>query len=264
MAEQRQCLPKVLVVVHFAGLPCDMRAIAQLAERYGFLVIEDAAHAMGSHYEQQPVGSCQYSAMTVFSYHPVKTMTTGEGGVVTCRDKILSQRLRALRHHGVTRDCDYFDSSSHGPWYYEQQELGFNYRLTDIQAAIGKVQLSKLDRFVDKRQQLVDRYDEAFAPLPIKRVSAAGQRIAWHLYVIELPAELDRLESYLALQAKGIAVNVHYIPVHMQPYYQRQGFSVGDFPACEAYYASALTLPLFPELTVDEQELVIKAVEELF
>ncbi len=262
-AKNNNCLPKVVVPVHFAGLPCDMEGIAKLAKEYGFYVIEDAAHAMGSRYGDVIVGSCRHSDMTVFSYHPVKTMTSAEGGMITCNDRGLAQRLRELRSHGISKEQESLQNTSHGPWYYEQQRLGFNYRMNDIQAAMGVVQLKRLAGFIGKRRQLVSRYNDAFEDLPLKFVREADSDCAaWHLYVIELPSASSRQEIYDTLIAKGIGVNVHYIPVHIQPYYQQQGFNEGDFPKAEHYYKGALTLPLYPDLTEFEQDFVIASLRE--
>jgi UDP-4-amino-4,6-dideoxy-N-acetyl-beta-L-altrosamine transaminase len=250
-------VPKILVAVHFAGVACDMQAIFALAQEYGFYVVEDAAHAIGTSVESVPVGACRYSHATCFSFHPVKNLTTGEGGAVTTSDAAVAQKLRLFVSHGITKNSQLFTTASAPPWYYEQQSLGFNYRMCDIQAAIGLAQLTQLEAFIAKRAQLIERYNLALADLPISLPQIPfNQRVAGHIYAIGLSPEL-RLSTYQALKTNGIGVNVHYIPIHLQPYYQQMGFNAGDFPQAEAYYAGALTLPLFVDMTVDEQDFVI-------
>jgi UDP-4-amino-4,6-dideoxy-N-acetyl-beta-L-altrosamine transaminase len=262
-AEQEGCLPKVLVAVHFAGLPCDMAAIAELARRYQFVVIEDAAHAMGSTYRDERVGSCRYSDVTIFSFHPVKVMTTGEGGMITCNNKQITDRLYALRSHGITKDLSQFVGESEAPWFYEQQMLGFNYRLTDIQAAIGLVQLERLPEFIERRRYLVERYHHLLKALPVKTIhDDEFTASAWHIYVIEIDQVFDRRAVFDVMRDHGVGVHVHYIPVHYQPYYRAQGFNEGDFPVCENYYQHALTLPLYPDLTEQEQDKIVHHLQE--
>ncbi len=260
-AEKTGRLPKVVVPVHFAGQSCDMERIAALGEHYGFTVIEDAAHAIGGRYRGQLIGNCRYSAMTVFSFHPVKLITTGEGGMVVSRSEELCSRLVRLRSHGITRDPAEFTFQSHGPWYYEQIELGFNYRMTDIQAALGCSQLLRLDANVARRHELVARYRQAFADLPIRFLSQDSDCYsAYHLFVVMLDCDLiatQREELAAKLRADGIASNVHYIPIHLQPYYRQYGFRPGDFPKAEEYYRHALTLPLYPAMTDAQQQHVI-------
>ncbi|GLI38493.1 UDP-4-amino-4,6-dideoxy-N-acetyl-beta-L-altrosamine transaminase [Geobacter hydrogenophilus] len=259
-------LPKVVIPVHFAGQSCDMEAIARLAERYGFIVIEDASHAIGGRYKDEPVGNCRHSTMTVFSFHPVKIITTGEGGMVLTNSAELHERLLRLRSHGITRDPALMKGESHGPWYYEQIELGFNYRMTDIQAALGVSQMTRLEEFVERRHHLAKRYNEALAPLPLTLPwQQPDTHSAFHLYVIRL--SLDRIGQnrrhvFETLRERGILVNLHYIPVHTQPYYWAQGFKDGDFPAAEAYYREALSLPLYAGLSAEDQDRVIAAVQE--
>lgn len=266
-AEQLGDLPDVLVPVHFAGQSCDMRRIGQLAERYGFRVIEDASHAIGGRYRGRPVGSCEFSAMTVFSFHPVKIVTTGEGGMVLTNDAALCERLRSLRSHGITRDPAMMDREPDGPWFYQQVELGFNYRMTDLQAALGASQLARIDSFVARRQALAERYDRLLAGLALsvpQRDAAAYS--AFHLYVVRLRLDdsgVTHRQTFDALRARGIGVSLHYIPVHTQPYYQRLGFREGDFPAAEAYYREALSLPMFFALTDAEQDQVVAALREV-
>ncbi len=249
--------PKVLVPVHFAGQPCDMRAIAQLAKEYGFAVIEDASHAVGADYLGKPVGDCRYSDITSFSFHPVKIVTTAEGGMTLTQRADLAERLRVLRTHGITRERGRMEAKDGGGWYYEQIELGYNYRITDLQAALGESQMRRLDAFLERRRELVARYESLLKDLPVQRPwQHPDGRSAWHLYVVLVK---ERRKVYDALRAAGIGVNVHYIPVHLQPYYRRLGFKRGDFPNAEAYYERALTLPLYPRMSDDEQDKVVAA-----
>ena len=261
-AEADGTLPKVVVAVAFAGQSCDMQAIAALAERYGFILIEDAAHALGADYAGRPVGSGAFAAMTVFSFHPVKIITTGEGGMVLTNDAQLAAKLQRLRSHGMTRDPAQMDEASHGPWYYQQVELGFNYRMTDIQAALGLSQLGKLDAFIARRRYLAERYAQLLADLPLTLPTAQAEaQSAWHLYVVRLQTErltVSHRQVFEGLRAGGIGVNLHYIPVHLQPYYREQGFAAGDFPEAEHYYTQAISLPMFPALTDDQQDQVVE------
>lgn len=260
-------LPKVVVVVHFSGQPCEMEEIAALARTYGFAVIEDAAHALGAEYRGERIGSCRYSEMTVLSLHPVKIITTGEGGVVLTKREDLRQRLALLRTHGITRDEKLMAEGSEGPWYYEQLELGYNYRITDIQAALGYSQLQRLDAFLVRRRQLAARYNQMLEGLPVIRPwQHPDGRSAWHLYVICLDPEeaaITRREIVEQMRAGGIQVNVHYIPVHLQPYYRAQGFKRGDFPCAERYYDHALTLPLYAALGDEEQDYVVATLRKI-
>ena len=266
-AERSGLLPKVVVAVAFSGQSCDMRAIAALAERYDFTLIEDASHAVGASYAGRPVGCGEFAAMTVFSFHPVKIITTGEGGMVMTNRPELAERLRSLRSHGMTRDPDRMDEPSHGPWYYQQLELGFNYRMTDIQAALGLSQLVQLETFIARRRALVARYQAAFAELPLTLPGLQAEaQSAWHLYVVRLQTERLRMshrEIFDALRAAGIGVNLHYIPIHLQPYYRALGFQRADFPEAEHYYAQAISLPLFPAMTDAQQDQVIEQVQKV-
>lgn len=259
-------LPKVVIPVHFAGQPCELAEIGRLAERYGFTIIEDASHAVGGSYRQQKIGSGAYAAMTVFSFHPVKIITTGEGGMVLTNSPELHARLSRLRSHGITRDPALMTGESDGPWYYQQIELGFNYRITDIQAALGLSQLTRLDEFVARRHQLAARYDETLRDLPLDLPwQHPDGHSAFHLYVIRLRLErlaASRREIFEELRRRGILVNLHYIPVHTQPYYRALGFRDGDFPEAERYYREAITLPLYAGLSAADQERVIAALRE--
>jgi len=260
-------LPRTLVPVHFGGQSCDMAAIAGLARQHGVTVIEDASHAIGGRYRGAPVGGCAFSDMTVFSFHPVKIVTTGEGGMVLTNRDDLCERLRLLRSHGMTRDPARMDGESHGAWYYQQVELGYNYRMTDLQAALGTSQMARLDAFVARRHALARRYDALLADLPLEPQRHHPDAFsAFHLYVVRLrgaEAAQARRAVFDALRARGVGVNVHYIPVHLQPFYRRYGFGEGDFPEAERYYAEAITLPLFHGLTEELQDRVVAALREV-
>lgn len=254
-AERDGKLPKVVIPVHFGGEPCDLAAIAALAERYGFTVIEDASHAVGAHYRGEPVGNCHFSAITVFSFHPVKIITTAEGGIATTNDPQLAETMRLLRSHGITRDPSRMQRPEEGAWYYEQQMLGFNYRMTDLQGALGVSQLSKLDAFVERRRLLRHAYQQQLAALPVQlQQQDAASLSANHLLVIRLAdeAHMNRRQLFDALRSAGIGVNVHYIPIYWQPDYAALGFAHGYCPNAERYYRGALSLPLYPGLQ-DEQ-----------
>ncbi|PWR25734.1 UDP-4-amino-4,6-dideoxy-N-acetyl-beta-L-altrosamine transaminase [Zavarzinia aquatilis] len=253
-------LPKVVVPVHLAGQSPDMAAIHDLATRFGFRVIEDASHAIGATYLGAAVGDCRYSDITVFSFHPVKIITTGEGGMALTRDPALAARMDLLRSHGITRDPALMSHAPDGPWYYQQVDLGYNYRMTDIQAALGLSQMTRLGDYVARRRLLARRYDRLLAGLPLRVPFQHGDgESAWHLYIVRLDPALDRRAVFEALRAAGIGVNLHYIPVHTQPYYAAKGFAPGDFPEAERYYAEAISLPLYPGLTEAMQDEVIAA-----
>lgn len=260
IAERDGRLPKVVVPVHFAGQSCDMAAIHALSQTYGFRIVEDASHALGGRYRDDAVGACRYSDMTVFSFHPVKIITTGEGGAVLTNDRVLQRRLVQLRSHGVTRGQALSNVESHGGWYYEQTELGFNYRLTDLQAALGLSQLGRIDEFISRRRELAARYDEALSGLPLTaQWQGPAVTSSRHLYPIQLHAgAAKRRQVYDCLRAAGIGVQVHYIPVHLHPYYRALGFANGDFPNAEHYYGGAISLPLHPSLSDADQARVIE------
>ena len=262
LAASKGQLPKVVIAVHFAGLSCDMKALAGLAKKYGFYLFEDAAHAFGSEYHEKKIGCCQYSDLTIFSFHPVKIITSGEGGMVLTNSAELSERIQLLRSHGISRDETAMSEPSHGPWYYQQLELGYNYRLSDIHAALGKSQLDHIDQIIQRRNALAHRYHEKLSNLPLQLpVSSQGCTSSWHLYVVRLDegkTQVERKALFTALREQGIGVQVHYIPVHTQPYYQQLGFSWGDYPQAEKHYQLALTLPLYPTLSESEQDYVIQ------
>jgi UDP-4-amino-4,6-dideoxy-N-acetyl-beta-L-altrosamine transaminase len=261
-AEKSDSLPKVLVPVHMCGQPCDMEAIYSLGQRYGFRIIEDASHAIGAGFQGKPVGNCQYSDITVFSFHPVKIVTTGEGGMAVTNDAKLAANMALLRSHGITREPSLMTHVSDGPWYYQQLLLGFNYRMTDIQAAIGTNQMKRLAEFIKRRDSLALQYDVRLAQLPLKLPQRSDNRSsAWHLYVVRVPA-LQRLAVFNIMRSLGIGVNVHYTPVHLQPYYRALGFGPGQFPQAEAYGAEAITLPLYATLSSADQEAVVSALAE--
>lgn len=267
-AARQDNLPNVVVPVQFAGQACDMEAIGRLARKYGFRVIEDAAHAVGGRDRAgRRIGACDDSDMTAFSFHPVKIITTGEGGAVTTNDPELASRLRVARTHGITRDPALIDDELEGPWAYRQIEVGYNYRLTDLQAALGLSQIRRIEEFVDRRNALARRYDVLLADLPLRPLPVHdGARSAYHLYVVRLDeaaAGRSRRELFEALAAAGIRCQVHYIPVHLQPVYRRLGFGPGDFPEAEAYYREALTLPLYPAMTDADQDRVVETLREI-
>lgn len=265
LAKKAGRLPKVFIPVHFAGQSCDMAAVSALSNEYGFRVIEDASHAIGSRWQGIHVGACQHSDITVFSFHPVKIITTAEGGLLTTRDTSIARRLVDLRSHGITREVARLEQIDEGGWYYEQQSLGYNYRMTELQAALGVSQMTQLDHFISRRHELVARYEAGFKGLPIVRPwQHPDSHSAFHLYVIQVTEEglMDRRQLFDALQGSGIQVNVHYIPIHLQPFYRRMGFQVGDFPEAEAYYARVISLPLYAGLSEADQDFVIRKIQD--
>jgi len=265
-AKKNNTLPKVIIAVHLAGQSCDMKTIKALADIYHFSIIEDASHAIGARYLDAPVGNCQYSDISVFSFHPVKIITTAEGGIALTNSAALIEKLRLYRSHGVTADKELMVGESDGPWYYQQIALGFNYRMSELQAALGISQLTKLDTFVQQRNNIAKIYDKAFSATKLTPLSATKSTYSsYHLYIVLLDtADIDQHERIITtLRARKIFAHVHYIPIHTQPYYQNLGFSVGDFPVAENYYQRAISLPLYPELSSDEQQYVIDTIIEL-
>ena len=259
-------VPKILVLVHLAGNPCDLQKIFDLSKEYGFSIIEDASHALGSKYSGEHIGSSVYSDISVFSFHPVKNITTGEGGMILTNNQKLSEKIHLYRSHGITRDTKKMINKEEGLWYYEQLLLGFNFRMSDIHAALGISQMNSLDKFISKRNELSQIYTEELKglPLTIQRVRKEDLS-AWHIFVIRLKLselKLSRLEIYNSLRNKGIGVNVHYIPVHLHPFYKNLGFNKGDFPNSENYYGSAITIPMFTKLKKKEIKYVIQALKE--
>jgi len=266
-AKKDNKLPKIVIPVHFAGQSCDMQKIHSLSKEYGFKIIEDASHAIGGRYLDKPIGGCQYSDITVFSFHPVKIITTAEGGLATTNDKELSERMQLFRSHGVTRDPELMTKESAGGWYYQQVDLGFNYRMTELQAALGVSQMERLDEFVALRHKCQVRYDELLIDLSITTpYQDLNSYSALHLYPIRI--QIDKVKStrkeiFEALRKNDIGVNVHYIPVHTQPYYENMGFRKGDYPNAENYYESAISIPLFHVMTFEQQDQVIAALEKV-
>lgn len=262
-AEQEGCLPKVLVAVHLCGQPCDMEAIHKLSRQYGFCIIEDASHAIGGKYQGEFIGNGRYSDITVFSFHPVKIVTTAEGGMALTNSDALASRMNLLRSHGVTRDQNLMTHEPDGPWYYQQVDLGFNYRMTELQAALGISQMDRLDAFVARRHELAQRYDQLLADLPVTMPwQHPDSYSGLHLYVIRLqPDSISKShrQVFESLRAQGIGVNLHYIPVHTQPYYQAMGFAADDFPEAMAYYREAISLPMFQGLRDEQQDQVVRA-----
>ncbi|MCG7496840.1 UDP-4-amino-4,6-dideoxy-N-acetyl-beta-L-altrosamine transaminase [Vibrio sp. Of7-15] len=266
-AKAENKLPKIVVPVHLCGQPCDMAAIGKLAKEYGFKVIEDASHAIGGRYQSQPIGNCEHSDITVFSFHPVKIVTTAEGGAALTNQKALADKMALLRSHGVTRDPELMRGESHGGWYYQQVDLGFNYRMTELQAALGVSQMKRLENFVAARHKLADGYNEKLADLPlVLPYQLPNTYSGLHLFVIRLRLdEIDLTHSQVfdALRERGIGVNLHYIPVHTQPYYQDMGFVEGDFPESEHYYREAISLPMFHGMSEEQQDKVVQTLTDI-
>ncbi|MCI2807807.1 UDP-4-amino-4,6-dideoxy-N-acetyl-beta-L-altrosamine transaminase [Eoetvoesiella caeni] len=267
LAEQQGRLPKVVVPVHLCGQPCDMEAIFALSQRFGFSIIEDASHAIGGKYKGEPIGSGRYSDVTVFSFHPVKIITSAEGGMALTNNAQLAQRMDLLRSHGVTRNPDLMTQESDGPWYYQQVDLGYNYRMTELQGALGLSQLNRLDQYVSTRHELAHRYDELLADLPLTTPWQHPDGYSGlHLYVIRLHLDAfkrSHRQIFESLRGHGIGVNLHYIPVHTQPYYKHLGFKEGQFPEAERYYAEAISLPMYATLTALQQDVVVNVLRDL-
>lgn len=265
-AKKIQQLPKVVIPVHLAGQSCDMKRINELSVEYGFSIIEDASHAIGAKYRGDPVGNCRYSDICVFSFHPVKIVTTAEGGMATTNDPALARRMQLLRSHGVTSDETEMTEPSHGPWYYQQTGLGFNYRMTDIHAALGLSQLDRLEQFIRKRHQLVNLYNSLLDTAKITPLQQSECTYsAYHLYIVQLrtPCVKTHRKLVTQLRANNIIGHVHYIPIHLQPYYQNMGFKNGDFPAAETYYRSSITLPLYPDLQEEHLEYITDTIHKI-
>ncbi len=260
-------LPKILVAVHLCGQPCDMEAIHALGQRFGFRIIEDASHAIGGKYKGEFIGNCRYSDITVFSFHPVKIVTTAEGGMAVTNCPQLADKMVLLRSHGITRDARHMARPSDGPWYYQQIDLGFNYRMTELQAALGTSQMQRLDQYVARRHELAIRYDKLLSDQPVTRPwQHPDSYSGLHLYVIRL--QLDQiikshLEVFEYMRLQGIGVNLHYIPVHLQPYYQGMGFKLGDYPEAERYYTEAISLPMFQTMDLGQQDAVLAALRNV-
>lgn len=264
-ARQDKKLPKIVIPVHFAGQSCNMRKIYSLSQEYGFKIIEDASHAIGGKYLERPIGGCQYSDITIFSFHPVKIITTAEGGFATTNSKKLSEKMRLFRSHGITRDKSLMTKVTDGDWYYQQVVLGFNYRMNELQAALGSSQIQRLDSFVSSRHKLKKKYDTLLNSLPIIRPFQDQDGLSsFHLYPIQIDLKVvnkSRKQVFDELKGMNIGVNIHYIPIHMQPYYSKLGFKVGDFPNSEAYYERSISIPLFHSMSAEQQNEVFRALK---
>lgn len=262
-AALRNKLPKVLIPVHLAGHSCNMAVIHQLCLSYGVKIIEDASHAVGAIYQGQPVGNCRYSDITIFSFHPVKIITTAEGGMALCNDEAIYTRLQLLRSHGITRNEQDMVGASHGPWYYQQIDLGFNYRMTDLQATLGLSQLIRLPQFINNRVEATKIYKSLLLDVDVEIPTEADNGLsAWHLYIIRLKNSQQRLTVFKYLREANIGVNVHYIPIHTQPYFQKRGFQWGDFPGAEQFYSQIISLPMYASLTFDQQHEVVTTLKK--
>ena len=261
LAEKNGNLPKVVVAVHFSGQPCDLHSIHLLSQKYGFKVIEDASHAIGAKYKGEPVGNCRYSDISVFSFHPVKIITTAEGGMALTNQDVLAEKMALLRSHGITRDASRMTRTPDGPWYYQQIDLGFNYRMTELQAALGISQMDRLDEFVARRHEIANRYEQALINFPVtKPWQHPDSYSGMHLYVIRLQInsiKKTHRQVFNLLREQGIGVNLHYVPIHTQPFFQKMGFSMGDYPQAEHYYSEAISLPIFQGLSHQQQDQVI-------
>jgi UDP-4-amino-4,6-dideoxy-N-acetyl-beta-L-altrosamine transaminase len=263
-AKKNNKLPKVVIPVHFAGQSCDMKKIYSLSKEYGFKIIEDASHAIGGKYLNKSIGNCQYSDITVFSFHPVKIITTAEGGLATTNDAKLAEKMQLFRSHGITRNSLSMINPSESLWYYEQIDLGFNYRMTDLQAALGISQMNRLDEFISRRHVLQRRYNQLLDDsIVIKPYQDKDCFSSFHLYPVQININKSRQQVFSLFREKGVGVNVHYIPIHMQPYYQKLGFKQGDFPNAEAYYSNTISLPLYSSLSFESQDQVINITNKI-
>ncbi|AQQ00543.1 UDP-4-amino-4,6-dideoxy-N-acetyl-beta-L-altrosamine transaminase [Pseudoalteromonas aliena] len=263
-AKQKNCLPKVVIPVHLAGQSCDMLVINKLATQYGFKIIEDASHAIGAQYLGKPVGNCQFSDICIFSFHPVKIITSAEGGMAVTNNEYIAKRLKRLRSHGITTDPTEMTEASHGPWYYQQIELGFNYRMTELQAALGVSQMQRLDEFILARNAIASIYTQAFKAQPLNHLTQSDACLSsYHLYILQLEDKAAHHTLICELRNRKIMSHLHYIPIHIQPYYVALGFKESDFPNAIEYYQTSLTIPLHPGLTQSEQEFIIQTINEL-
>ena len=267
LAEEKRCLPKVIIAVHLSGQPAEMEDIKKLSQKYKFKLIEDASHALGASYKGNKVGSCEFSDLTVFSLHPVKMITTGEGGLITTNDGLLAKKIKSLRSHGINKDASVMTKSPDGEWYYEQIDLGFNYRMPDLNAALGISQLKRLDEFVKKREKLAQYYDFNLKKLPLRiPIQSSNSLSSRHLYIIRINNRKSKSKHkfiFSQLRDLNIGVNLHYIPIHLHPYYQKLGFKKGAFPESEKYYQEAISLPLHTKLTTNEQDYVIEKLSKI-
>jgi UDP-4-amino-4,6-dideoxy-N-acetyl-beta-L-altrosamine transaminase len=265
-AEKEGKLPKIIIPVHFSGQPCDMLHIYKLSKKFGFHIIEDASHAIGAKYKGDLIGSCKYSDITVFSFHPVKMITSGEGGMALTNDENIANKIQRLRSHGITKNIREMHQRNNGPWHYEQIDLGFNFRMTDIHAALGLSQFDRLDKYIKKRNQLADRYFHLLHKFPLTLPTIiSNSQSSWHIFVISLDLEIigkTYKDFYNSMNHNGIGVMLHYIPVHLQPYFKAMGFKVGDFPEAENYYSKALTIPLFANMKNEDQDKVVSAIQK--
>lgn len=264
-AEKLNTLPRIIIPVHLSGTSCDMEKIHELSKKYGFRIIEDASHAIGGSYKGDKVGCCKYSDITIFSFHPVKIITSGEGGMACTNDKEIASKMRLLRSHGITKEENCFQHKSKGQWYYEQQMLGYNYRMNDINAALGISQLKRIDEIVERRNRVFMHYIDMIDKLPIVLLDIPPNVLSsLHLAIIRLKgkARLHHKEIFEGLRSKGIGVQLHYSPVHLNPYYRELGFGEGNFPKSENYASEAISLPIFPEITVENQERVIELLKK--
>ena len=266
-AKKDNKLPKIVIPVHFAGQSCDMQSIHKLSKEYGFKILEDASHAIGGKYLDKPIGGCQYSDITVFSFHPVKIITTAEGGLATTNQKELAEKMQLFRAHGITREPKLMTKKTEGGWYYQQVELGFNYRMNDLQAALGIAQMKRLDKFIVIRHSLKKRYDELLKDLPlITPVQSSDSYSSLHLYPIQLKLEQiskSHNEIFDELRQSGVGVNLHYIPIHMQPYFENMGFKKGDFPIAEDYYTRVISVPIYQNLIFETQDKVVSILKKI-